>query len=322
MRLLTILGLIVLLAIMAVRFWYISKDESEPASGIEETTAEVAEDTAGEPVERFVDIAGARVRVREEGPADAPVILLLHGFTFSLETWDGWADELSDRYRIIRYDLLGHGLTGPDPLERYAPEERAQFIGEVMDALGLDQVILGGNSLGGLAAWRFAAMQPERVEALLLVSPGGYPINGVGNEPAEVPPAFAFYLQTVPEVGLRASIANIYGDPSKVSEERIKVLGDMMRQEGNGAAMIRSLEEFTLPDPEPDLAKVTAPTLILWGEADKVISPAQADQFIAAMPNAKLITYPGVGHVAHEEMPAKTAADVAGFLGEVELDTE
>ena len=318
MRLLTVLGLIVLLAIVAYRFWFLSQQDGEPV--IEDTGVAAEEVEEAGTAERFVDIAGARVRAREEGPADAPVILLLHGFTFSLESWDGWADELSDRYRIIRYDLLGHGLTGPDPLERYAPEERAQFVGEVMDALGIERAIVGGNSLGGLAAWRFAAMQPERVEALLLVSPGGYPINGVGDEPAEVPGAFAFYLQTVPEAGLRASIANIYGDPSKVSEERIKVLGDMMRQEGNGAAMVRSLEEFTLPDPEPDLAKVTAPTLILWGDADKVISPAQADLFIAAMPNAQLITYPGVGHVAHEEMPARTAADVAAFLSEQERE--
>ena len=267
--------------------------------------------------DQYVEIAGARVRVRDEGPGDAPVILLLHGFSFSLETWDAWAEDLSSSYRVVRYDLLGHGDTGPDPFERYAPEQRAAFVADVMDALSLDRVILGGNSLGGLAAWRFAATHPERVNALILVSPGAYPINGVADEPIPVPPAVAFYLRTVPEIGLRASLRQIYADPDTVSEERIDQLRDNMRKPGNGDAMVRSLEEFVLPDPTADLSNVQAPTLVLWGEADQVIPPSHGEQLVAAIPNGTLITYPNVGHVAHEENPEATLADVEAFLNAV-----
>lgn len=266
------------------------------------------------PADRFVEVAGARVRVREEGQADAPAIVLIHGFTHSLETWDGWAAELKDRYRVIRYDLNGHGLTGPDAQERYSPAERADFIGDVMDALGLETAVIAGNSLGGLAAWRFAHDNPERVRALILISPGVFSLNGVSDKPAEIPAAMKAYLLTAPEAGVRASAAIIYGDDSKITDARINAMRDMMRRRGNGEAMIRSLEEFTLPDPTQLLSEIRTPTLIEWGEADVVIPSSQGAQLAALLPDARLIAYPGVGHAAQEEAPVQTAADAGAFI--------
>lgn len=264
--------------------------------------------------DRFVDVGGARVRVREEGALDAPPVLLVHGFTHSLETWDGWADALKSDYRVIRYDLLGHGLTGPDPKERYAPTERAAFIGDLMDALGLEHAVIAGNSLGGLAAWRFAANNSQSVDGLILISPGAFPLNGAGDEPAEIPAAMKAYLLTAPEAGVRASAEIIYGDDAKVTDARVAVMRDMIRREGNGAAMIKSLEEFTLPDPTADLARVAAPTLILWGEDDIIIPIEQGRRIAEIIPGARMITYPGVGHAAQEEAPEATVADAVEFL--------
>ncbi len=266
------------------------------------------------PADRFVDVAGARVRVREEGPENAPPLILLHGFVVSLESWDGWAKSLSNDYRVIRFDLAGHGLTGPDPLKRYAPAERAAFIGDVMDALGVESAHIAGNSLGGLAAWRFAAMHPERVRGLILVSPGSYSVNGVSDTPAEAPQAMHVFLRTAPEAGIRISLQRIYGDDSKVTEERVILMREMMRRRGNGEAFIESIKEFTLPDPAPDLAKITAPTLLLWGAEDVLIPVEQGRQLETDIAGARLIVYEGVGHVAQEEAPEATARDVAEFL--------
>lgn len=266
------------------------------------------------PADRFVEVAGARVRIREEGDPAAPPILLIHGFTHSLETWNGWAASLKDEYRVIRYDLLGHGLTGPDYKERYSPEERAAFIGEILDEMNLQRAAIAGNSLGGLAAWRFASNNPERVDALILISPGAYPLNGVSDEPAEIPAAMKAYLMTAPEAGVRASAALIYADDAKISDGRIAVMRDMIRRQGNGAALIKSLEEFTLPDPSGALARIEAPTLILWGENDIIIPIEQGRDLELAIPNARLISYPGVGHAAQEEEPEKTVTDATAFL--------
>ncbi|MEM9169035.1 MAG: alpha/beta fold hydrolase [Pseudomonadota bacterium] len=266
------------------------------------------------PADRFVDVDGARVRVREEGPAGAPPVLLVHGFTHSLETWDAWADDLKADYRVIRYDLLGHGLTGPDAQERYAPTQRAAFVGAVMDALAIERAVIVGNSLGGLAAWRFAAGAPDRVAALTLVAPGAFPFNGVGDEPAPIPAAVKAYLMTAPEAGVKASADVIYADDAKVTDARLETMRAMMRREGNGAAFVRSLEMFTLPDPVAALGAIQAPTLILWGEGDVLLPIDQAERVRDAIPGARLITYPGVGHAPQEEAPAKTLADFRAFL--------
>ncbi len=264
--------------------------------------------------DRFVEIAGVRVRIREEGNPSAPPIVLIHGFTHSLETWNGWAEALKPDYRVIRYDLLGHGLTGPDPNERYAPNERSAYLGEILSALEIETATIAGNSLGGLAAWRFAADHPDRVSALILISPGAYPLNGVSNEPAEIPAAMKAYLLTAPEAGVRASAELIYADASKITEDRLTVMRDMIRRQGNGEALIKSLEEFTLPDPTEMLSRITAPTLILWGEDDIIIPIEQGRQIENAITDARLVSYPGVGHAAQEEAPAQTVADVVAFL--------
>jgi len=264
--------------------------------------------------DRMIDVDGTRVRVRVDGPADAPAIVLMHGFVYSLETWEAWAAGLAGEWRVIRFDLAGHALSGPDPKQRYSPEERAEFTGKVMDALGVERAVVGGNSLGGLAAWRFAAAHPERVRALVLVSPGAYPYNGVGDTALAPPPPMRLFLTTAPEAGVRYSLAAIFGDDAAITDERVARMRDMMRQPGNGEAFIQSIEEFTLPDPEPLLEKIAAPTLILWGAADAVIPVEQGRRMAAAMPNARLIEYAGVGHAAQEEAAEATLADLKDFL--------
>lgn len=264
--------------------------------------------------DRFVEVDGVRVRVRIEGPEDGAPIMLLHGFAFSLESWNAWAAELAKTRRVIRYDLAGHGLTGPDPLKRYAPEERAAFHVALMDALGLARADLAGNSLGGLIAWRVAAAHPERVGKLVLVDSGGYPINGVTGKPVEAPPPMKAFLLTAPEAGVAAMFQGLYGDDTKISPARVAETRDMMRRRGNGRALVESIAEFVLPDPKPALAAITAPTLILWGGKDALIPPEHAARFDADIPDSRAVIYEGAGHVPQEEIPSATLADVVAFL--------
>lgn len=303
-----LLILLALIALSGAGGYYLYSKE---AQGI---PASVLEDDYLKAGDRFVEIDGARVRVREEGRSDGDVMLLLHGFSHSLETWDDFAAAFTQSHRVVRYDLLGHGLTGPDPRRRYAPAERAAFIGAVMDALEIDSAVIAGNSLGGLMAWKFAARAPERVDALALISPAAFPFEDVGDEPAAVPAVMKAYLRTAPLAGVRASAELIYADDGKITDERVRSMRDMMRREGNGEAMVRSLEEFTLPDPSADLAKVTAPTLLLWGSEDGLVPPSNGERMADAMPSARLRIFEGVGHSAQEEAPEETIAAVRAFL--------
>lgn len=264
--------------------------------------------------EQFLDVAGARVRVRTEGPADAPLLVMVHGFTFSLESWDAWAADLRQDYRIVRYDLLGHGLSGPDPQQRYSPDERVAFHHLLMQQLGIKRATLVGNSFGGLLAWRYAVAHPEAVERLILVDPAAYSINGVTDKPVPVPDFMRAYLTSVPEAGLRASLARVYSDISRLTPDRFATIRRMMTQPGNGAALIGHLEKFTLPDPDAALQKIGVPTLILWGDKDAVIPVEQAHRLAAAIKGAQLQIYENVGHAPQEEAPERTLPDVRAFL--------
>ncbi len=285
-----------------------------PAYPVEaEAKPDLASQSAGF-TEQFIEVAGARVRVRSEGPANAPVLVMLHGFSFSLESWDAWAADLRQDYRVVRYDLLGHGLSGPDPQQRYSPDERVAFHHQLMQHLGIKQATLIGNSFGGLLAWRYAVAHPSMVSRLILVDPAAFSINGVTETPVPVPEFMRAYLMTVPEVGLRASLARVYFDNSRLTPDRFETIRKMMTQPGNGPALVGHLEEFTLPDPEAALRSITAPTLILWGEKDAVIPLEQAHRMKAAIRDAQLKIYDNVGHAPQEEAPERTLPDVREFL--------
>ena len=299
---------VILLAFLGFGYYAWQAAKGQPASELEAAYMS-AED-------RFVDIAGARVRVREEGPESAPVIILVHGFTYSLESYDAWAEDLSANYRVVRYDLLGHGLTGPDPEMRYAPAERAAFLGDVMDALDIDRASIAGSSLGGLIAWRFAADNPDRVDRLILIDAGAFSINGVTDTPVDPPAPLAACLRLATDPCIAATLGAIYVDPSRLPEHRAGEIQAMMQREGNGAAFLDHLAEFTLPDPTADLARVQAPTLIIWGAQDRVIAVDHADRLAAAIPDAQTAIFEGVGHAPHEEAPAETLQAVRAFLNE------
>lgn len=266
--------------------------------------------------DRLMTIDGANVRVRIEGPEGAPAIVLMHGFVYSLESFDVWAAALKDDHRVIRFDLLGHGLSGPDPQKRYSPDERAAFVGSVMDVLGVDKAVIGGNSLGGLAAWKFAAAHPERTNGLILVSPGAFPANGVGDTALSPPPPMALFLRTGQETAVATALANIYYDKDFITDEKVKLVSTMMRQPGNGDAFVESIEKFTLRDPVPALNSITAPTLVLWGAQDRIIPLDQGKRIVEEIPGARLVVYDNIGHVAQEES-AQSIIDVKAFLAEI-----
>jgi pimeloyl-ACP methyl ester carboxylesterase len=124
-------------------------------------------------------IAGMTVHVRDNGPRDAPALILLHGMGASLHTWEPWARALADSFRVIRFDLPGHGLTPADPTGDYRDVRSHEILAALMDSLGVARATLIGNSMGGRIAWSFAADRPERVDKLVLISPTALRVPGL-----------------------------------------------------------------------------------------------------------------------------------------------
>jgi pimeloyl-ACP methyl ester carboxylesterase len=270
------------------------------------------------PEDRLVEAAGQSWRVRESGPEGAPALVLIHGFSHSLETWEPLADALEADWRVIRFDLPGHALTGPREDAAYAVSDTVDQVAALLDEIAPERFVIGGSSLGGLVSWRYAADHPGRVEGLVLISPGGYPNLGVGDEPAPVPAQVRLFLTTAPTAGVQAATAALYADPSRITPEQIERIGALMRVEGVGEALVQRIEQFTLPDPNPALRSIEAPALVIWGARDVMIPPTHGPRFAAAMPNADLVLMQEAGHMPHEERPEEVAGAVQAFLDRLE----
>ncbi|MCP2679713.1 alpha/beta hydrolase [Maricaulaceae bacterium NA33B04] len=268
------------------------------------------------PDDRLVNAAGMQWRVRETGPEDAAAIVLIHGFSHSLEVFEAVSVELDSEYRVIRFDLPGHALTGPREDAAYSVDDTLAQMTTLLDEIAPDTFAIGGNSLGGLLAWGYAAANPERVTDLVLISPGGYPNLGVGDEPAPVPAQVSLYLTTAPQAGVQAATAALYADPSRLSEADVERIGALMRIDGVGEALVQRIEQFTLPDPNPTLRTIEADTLVIWGARDVMISPLHGPRFAAAIPNAELLLISDAGHMAQSETPGQVSQAVRALLAD------
>ena len=279
---------------------------------------------------QFVEIGGGvTVHLRDEGPKDAPAILLLHGSNADLHTWEPWVQALKGQYRVIRFDQVGHGLTGPDPQHDYSRDNYVEDIRQVADKLGLTRFILGGNSMGGKHALAFAVAHPERLAGLVLVDASGGPMlkldkaeedgdsGNIGFAIAQTPGINLLVEQITPRSLIRQSLEQSVSVQSVVTEAAVDRYWELLRYPGNRRA---TLKRFGYPyDPltEAQIAAVTTPTLILWGEEDRLI-PVEAGQWLAkTMPNNKLVIYPKIGHLPHEEAPATTLGDLQAWLAQI-----
>ena len=275
------------------------------------------------PPSRFLGVDGLQVHLRDEGPQNDPVpIVLLHGTSASLHTWEGWAQALRDNRRVIRFDLPGFGLTGPNRENDYSTEAYVRFVRAVMDKLGVQRFVLAGNSLGGQIAWSAAAAMPDRVDRLILVDASGYPRESL-TTPQSIPLGFRIAATpglrllaeyTLPRGVVERSLRNVYGDPSKVTPELVDLYSDITLREGNRKALGRRIEQGYTGNVAL-LKEIKSPTLILWGGKDRLAPLEMGQRFARDIPGARLVVFEDLGHVPHEEDPARTVAEVRRFLG-------
>ncbi len=305
MKVAAIVVLLLLAVLVGVAAWLYTPDK--PRS--------VLEAKYFRPPSAYVQAAGIRLHVRDSGPRDAPAVILLHGFGSSLLTWEPWAERLSTDHRVIRFDLPGFGLTGPDPTGDYSDRRSLEVIAALMDQLGVERASFVGNSLGGKVAWNFAAQNPGRVDRLVLVSPDGFASPGFeyGKQPS-VPLVVRLLPYVLPRALLRMSLAPAYGDPGNLSEDVVTRYRDMMLAPGVRSAMVARLGQVMLEDPRPMLGRIQAPTLLLWGERDAMIPFTNAADYLRAIPHATLVAFPALGHVPFEEAPAESLTPAEDFL--------
>ena len=316
-RLLKILAIVV--AILVAAFVLFRVPDTDP----EEMRAKYGAEPS-----QFVEFeSGLTVHLRDEGPRDAPAIILLHGSNADLHTWQPWADALSDEYRVIRFDQIGHGLTGPNPTGDYALDSFLSGVDQVADHLGLERFVLGGNSMGGWISMGYALEHPERLNGLVLVDASGAPIEreGSGN--------LAFTLASIPGVGsalsqflprslVERSLAQSVSNQDVVTPEAVDRYWELARYPGNRAA---TRARFATPRrvyTAEEAAAMEVPTLVMWGEEDALVPYDAAKWYMEHLPNATLANYPKIGHLPQEEVAERSVADLKAWMDTLALSNE
>ncbi len=263
----------------------------------------------------MIEVAGTRLDVRDTGPRDAPAVILLHGFGSSLHTWEAWSAGLEADHRVIRFDLPGSGLSPPDTTGDYTDDRSMTVLLALMDRLGIAKASIVGNSIGGRIAWTFAAAHPDHVDKLVLVSPDGFASPGFeyGRVP-DVPVTVEAMRWVLPKPLVKMSLAPAYADPKVLTDDLTTRYYDLMRAPGVREAMIARMRQSVRFDPVARLQTIQAPTLLLWGEEDRMIPFTNAADYLKAIPHATLAPLPGVGHLPQEEAPARSLEIVRKFL--------
>lgn len=263
----------------------------------------------------MMQVGSWRLHVRDNGPRNAPAIILIHGFGASLQTWDAWAGDLHSKHRVIRFDLTGSGLSLPDPAADYTDARSIELLLALMDRLGLPRASIAGHSIGGRIAWTFASKHPERVERLVLVAPDGFASPGFeyGKAP-EVPSVLGLMRYVLPKPLLRMNLKPAYANPAFLDDALLDRYYDLIRAPGARQAMLDRMRQTVLVDPRPLLAAIRAPTLLVWGERDAMIPFANSNDYLKALPDARLVSFPAAGHLPQEEAAADSVAAVEAFL--------
>jgi pimeloyl-ACP methyl ester carboxylesterase len=268
------------------------------------------------PASRFLNVDGVRIHYRDEG--SGPPLVLIHANFGSLLSWDGWVDSLKDQHRILRFDLTGHGLTGPDPSGDYSLERTVYLTERFVDALGLTRFSIGGTSIGGTVAMHYAAAHPERVDRLILLSPGALEGKTMQQAGRTVPRIANILEYVTPRALAKFLLTSRFGDPGKVDDKLIDQWYEMWLREGQRPAILARLRTYSSADLAQVTAAVRVPTLILWGEKNPQAPVEQAQvlrRMLSNAPEVKVITYPGVGHMAADEAGPMIARDVRAYLG-------
>ncbi|MEH6592185.1 MAG: alpha/beta hydrolase [Halioglobus sp.] len=276
--------------------------------------AELEQRYGGNDLKRL-DVDGVNLAYKVEG--DGPPVLLLHSHFYTMRMWQPWVDVLKQEFTVVRMDLTSHGLTGPDPTGDYSRARGTQLINALLAHLDIERTALVGSSTGGALAWYFAAEEPQKVSKLILVNAPGMP--RVTNKYMEktLPDWGGYLLYLMPEAVFRPFLQAPVVDNSLISDELLHEFHQMYRGKGNRMAEYRRMQGWEKGDATPYLEKITAPTLVMWGQDNPQLPVEHVGQYKGKLVNAARVEqqiYPGIGHVIPLELPHQSALDARAFL--------
>jgi pimeloyl-ACP methyl ester carboxylesterase len=277
------------------------------------------------PESKYMQVDSMQVHYRDEGNKnDLVPLVLIHGTSSSLHTWDACTDVWKRTRRVIRFDLPGFGLTGPNPSKEYSLDYYAAFVIKMLDNLKVNSCYLAGNSWGGAITWYTAMRYPLRVKKMIL-------LNSDINAPFKLGKgALGFKLAIklgknsflrfiprylTPEITIQQSVNGVYHDKSKIKPSTYELYRDLTLREGNRDSLIcRLTTPFT--NYINEIKNINTPTLVIWGRYDAIVPVHIAEIFKNGLPNNKTVILENSGHIPMEENPEIVAPLIEDFIKE------
>ncbi|MFT4634339.1 MAG: pimeloyl-ACP methyl ester carboxylesterase [Arenicella sp.] len=268
---------------------------------------------------QFIDLPdGGRIHYRDEGASNGPALVLIHGTSASLHTWEPLINQLANRYRLISLDLPGHGLTGANTQRDYSRQAMVNSIWSLLDHLNIEAATMVGNSLGGAIAWASALDRPDRVKSLILIAPSGAPLttvvkSNIGFKILKTSIGQALMKKITPRAIIKASLLQTVVAPEIITDEMVDRYWELLRMQGNRQAMIDLANTPRDPHAWKQLSSIKVPTLVIWGELDGVLPVIMNRRFDSEIENVSVVKVENVGHLPMEEAVNQVSASVIAF---------
>ncbi len=277
---------------------------------------------------------GTEIAFLDNQPASGTPIVLLHGIFDGKITWFRLAEKIA-AHRLIVPDLVGHGFSSKPafatrPLhQRYSPDMQIEYLQEFISALQLHEFILLGNSLGGGLALRLYLRYPElakKIRGLVLISAAGYPqklpghIRELGGWQGRLmtrgPVSALARWSGLLRFSTRQTLLRCFHDHDKIPSELMDSASAALKTSGISRAYHLSALNMVPPDIanfHRRFTEISCPTLILWGQQDRILDPASAARFASDIPDSEMHTFPACGHAPHLEYPDEVARRIEAW---------
>ncbi|NUR31915.1 MAG: alpha/beta fold hydrolase [Catenulispora sp.] len=266
----------------------------------------------------LVTVDGGRLHVQEDGPADAPALVLVHGLAGSTRWWDRVVPALARSRHVVRIDLLGHGGSDKPADADYSIAAQGRRIGQVLDGLHIRHAVLVGHSTGGYVVTALAEQRPELVDALALVDTGPrldlFASEGVTGKLVEAPVAGQLLWRVRTDGLVRRSLSSAFAPGFTAPSELVDDVRAMTYHGllATSHASDDYLREQTMPE---RLSGLGMPILVIFGEQDQRWAAPRSAELYRAVAGVRVEVLADSGHSPMVEQPARTAELLAEFAG-------
>jgi 4,5:9,10-diseco-3-hydroxy-5,9,17-trioxoandrosta-1(10),2-diene-4-oate hydrolase len=271
---------------------------------------------------RFADVGSVRVHYHELGDATAPVLILIHGSGPGASGWSNYsknAEAMAEHFRVIIPDCPGFGQSDMKPLDAKVPSWWSEIMLSLMDSLGIAKAHFVGNSMGGMITLKIAMDQPERIDRMILMGPGGgHPVFSTWPSPGIINLVTAYEGEGITTDKVKGFISQSLFNQSLMTDELLET----RFQAASDPRIVAQPPMRPGPGGPPEdlwrdvrLTRLPHETLIIWGREDRVLPLDNAMILLKQIPRARLNVFPQCGHWAMWECPEEFNRVVLSFLG-------